>query len=250
MLTLSTTLALTLLPCLALGASFQVQVGANGGLEYNPSSITATDGDTVVFTFNPKNHTVTQTSFASPCAPLAGGFDTGFIPLPSGSTTKTYTIPSGTGTSPLWFSCAQATHCQQGMVFAINPPASNHTFDAFKANAQGPAGVATVASTAAAATNTLGSHDPATASGSVFSAASVQDGATGSVTNADVPTTTPTASVPTGGAGAGNGSGSGAGGATPTGAKTGGAVKSTAGVRDAALTVGAVFFAFNFMAFV
>ncbi|PPQ86004.1 hypothetical protein CVT25_001526 [Psilocybe cyanescens] len=106
---------------------------------------------------------------------------------------------------------------------------------ASRASAQGPAGVATVvvASTGAATgTNALGSHDPVTTSGSVSSAASVQQGATGSATNADVLTTTPTASVPTGGAGAGNGSGSGAGGAIPTGAKTGGAVKSTAGVRE------------------
>ncbi|PPQ86000.1 hypothetical protein CVT25_001522 [Psilocybe cyanescens] len=79
---------------------------------------------------------------------------------------------------------------EQGIVLAINPPGANHTFDAFKANTQGPTGVATVARTAA--TNTLGSHDPATASGSIFPAASVQDGAMGSVTNADVPTTTPT----------------------------------------------------------
>lgn len=56
-----------------------------------------------------------------------------------------------------------------------------------------------------------------------------------------------TASRDTGCAGAGNSSGSGAGsagGETPTGAKTGGAVKSTAGVRDAALAVSAVFVAF------
>ncbi|PPQ81650.1 hypothetical protein CVT25_013345 [Psilocybe cyanescens] len=43
-LALSTTLTLTLLPFLTLGASIQVQVGANGGLDYTPSFITATDG--------------------------------------------------------------------------------------------------------------------------------------------------------------------------------------------------------------
>ncbi|PPQ84206.1 hypothetical protein CVT25_002151, partial [Psilocybe cyanescens] len=53
----------------------------------------------------------------------------------------------------------------------------------------------------------------------LFSAASVQEDVMGSATNADVLTTTPTASVSTGGAGASNGSGSGAGsagGAIPT----------------------------------
>jgi len=30
------------------------------------------------------NHTVTQSSFSSPCQPLSGGFDSGFIYIPSG----------------------------------------------------------------------------------------------------------------------------------------------------------------------
>ncbi|PPQ89757.1 hypothetical protein CVT25_015774 [Psilocybe cyanescens] len=129
------------------------------------------------------------------------------VSLPSGSITKTYTIPPGSGTSPLWFSCAQATHCQQGMVFAINAPASNHTFVAFKANAPGPAGttVAVASTGAAVAANTLGSHDLATANGSVFLAASVRSGATGSVTDTDILTTT---AAPTGGAGAAGSAGS------------------------------------------
>ena len=38
---------------------------------------TAAVGDIVEFTFHPKNHSVTQSSFAQPCTPLPGGFDTG-----------------------------------------------------------------------------------------------------------------------------------------------------------------------------
>ena len=38
---------------------------------------TAAVGDTVEFTFHPQNHSVTQSSFAEPCTPLPGGFDTG-----------------------------------------------------------------------------------------------------------------------------------------------------------------------------
>ena len=34
-------------------------------------------GDVVVFTFHPKNHSVTQSSFNAPCTPLEGGFDAG-----------------------------------------------------------------------------------------------------------------------------------------------------------------------------
>ncbi|KAH9477300.1 putative GPI-anchored cupredoxin [Psilocybe cubensis] len=261
MLSLPTLISLALvsvghLSSFVQGASFAVQVGANGALEYSPSSITATDGDEVVFTFNPKNHTVTQTSFASPCAPLEGGFDTGFVPISSGTTTKTFTIPTGTGNSPLWFSCSQSTHCQQGMVFAINPPAApasgvDHTFPAFKANAQGLAGINTSPNAGTGVPSptpgTLGSHDPSTASGSVFSAASVNDGATGSATIADVPTTTQP--LPTGAAGAAtfsaSDSGSGSAGANPTSSAKNSAAKGRGGaVKESAMLVGAVFFIF------
>ena len=40
---------------------------------------------------SPGNHSVTQSSFADPCTPLAGGFDSGWILLPD--------APS---TPPLW----------------------------------------------------------------------------------------------------------------------------------------------------
>ena len=37
----------------------------------------ANPGDTVIFTFKQKNHTVTQSSLNTPCSPLASGFDSG-----------------------------------------------------------------------------------------------------------------------------------------------------------------------------
>lgn len=37
---------------------------------------------------------------------------------------------------PKWFYCGQPGHCQQGMVFAINPPATGNTFVAFQAAAK------------------------------------------------------------------------------------------------------------------
>lgn len=54
-----------------------IQVGPGSELLYNPSNISASIGDTVTFVFNPKNHTVTQSSFEEPCVALAGGFDSG-----------------------------------------------------------------------------------------------------------------------------------------------------------------------------
>lgn len=35
----------------------------------------------MVYHFNPKNHTVTQSSFASPCGPKDGGLDSGLYVL-------------------------------------------------------------------------------------------------------------------------------------------------------------------------
>ncbi|KAF9035163.1 Cupredoxin [Panaeolus papilionaceus] len=61
----------------------KVIVGENGQLAYNPMMVTASIGDTVMFEFRPKNHTVTQSSFLSPCEPLVkadgtSGFRSGF----------------------------------------------------------------------------------------------------------------------------------------------------------------------------
>jgi len=119
----------------ALAATFNVDVGA-GGLVFNPNKITAQAGDEVLFTFRAKNHTVTQSSLANPCDPLAGGGDSGFVPVAPGTTdfpTKRIIVPS---TVPLWFHCKQGNHCKSGMVFAINP-SSDAQMQEFIANAMG-----------------------------------------------------------------------------------------------------------------
>ena len=60
----------------------EVTVGANGMLAFSPSSITALVGDSIEFTFYPKNHSVTQSTFSNPCVPIeqttgTKGFDSG-----------------------------------------------------------------------------------------------------------------------------------------------------------------------------
>jgi hypothetical protein len=39
----------------------------------------------VVFTFMSNNHSATQSTFATPCNPMAGGMDSGFQPNPDNS---------------------------------------------------------------------------------------------------------------------------------------------------------------------
>ncbi len=99
-------LVLATLASTVSAANFQVQVG-NGALAFSPTNVTATTGDTVSFVFYPKNHTVTQSTFAAPCQPMSGGADSSFQPV----TANASNVPSFTitvnNTQPVWFYCKQ-----------------------------------------------------------------------------------------------------------------------------------------------
>jgi plastocyanin len=121
---------------------WDVQVGgANGSLTYTPEALSAAVGDQVVFHFNPKNHTVTQSAFADPCGHKEGGFASGFQFVAANSSVDsrpTFTVTVN-DTSPVWVYCGQAagtpaSHCGQGMVFSINCPSddSPNSFANFK----------------------------------------------------------------------------------------------------------------------
>jgi plastocyanin len=60
----------------------KIIVGANNDLVYEPNNIQAKVGDRVIFEFQSKNHTVTQSSFGNPCQGLvkddgSSGFKSG-----------------------------------------------------------------------------------------------------------------------------------------------------------------------------
>lgn len=59
-----------------------VLVGGEAGLVFVPESLSAAVGDTVHFVFLSKNHTVTQSTFDTPCKKMDGGIDSGFMPNP------------------------------------------------------------------------------------------------------------------------------------------------------------------------
>ncbi|KAG6861533.1 hypothetical protein C0995_015266 [Termitomyces sp. Mi166 len=132
-------------------ADITVQVGASGvslwttgrkwstndldtkSLAYSPSSITAQAGDNVIFEFQAKNHSVTQSTFASPCSFMPNGVNSGFMAV-TNSSLPIWNITISNASTPLWFFCAQTNpvvHCNQGMVFAINPTADK-SFAAFQ----------------------------------------------------------------------------------------------------------------------
>jgi plastocyanin len=107
------------------GATHTVTVGGAAGLVFSPSELKAAVGDTVIFTFLSQNHTATQSAFATPCEPLAGGMDSGFQPNPSNSVNPPPQVAMQVMVdTPLWFYCKQANHCGKGMTFSINPTAA------------------------------------------------------------------------------------------------------------------------------
>jgi len=159
----------------AKAADFQVTVGGPGGvIGYNPNFVTANPGDTVTFIFQQKNHTATQSTFANPCAPVAGGFDSGFIPVSANNTSGPF--PEAqlqvTDTNPIWVYCRQANHCQLGMVFAINP---GDKFAAFQAAATGNTTANPSNSTPASSVSTTSPTATAPISTSTPSSATSQD---------------------------------------------------------------------------
>ncbi|KAK1222088.1 hypothetical protein PQX77_015082 [Marasmius sp. AFHP31] len=115
---------------------FNVSVGENDGLTFNPTNITgAKEGDTINFTFQAKNHSAVQSTFDDPCTTKDGGADTGYQSIGQGEGPKTIEVKVN-GTDPVWFYCSQADHCKKGMVFAVNPTGAN-TFEAFQSKAKG-----------------------------------------------------------------------------------------------------------------
>ncbi|KAK6347338.1 hypothetical protein TWF696_007407 [Orbilia brochopaga] len=119
-----------------------VLVGLRNGdskLVFTPEVIYQNVGEQVRFRFYPQNHSVAQSSFDSPCAPLGGassgaGFFSGFNSIDDANQPNpTFTV-NITSNEPVYFYCAQGRHCQGGMVGIINPPSAD-TINVFKAAA-------------------------------------------------------------------------------------------------------------------
>jgi plastocyanin len=95
---------------LASAANVDVQVGADGGLDYSPNTVTAAVGDTITFHFAGEIHDVVQFNDDTPCQPLSGGFS---IPPQSGTSTFVVNV---TSTNTEYFYCSVANHCAAGQL--------------------------------------------------------------------------------------------------------------------------------------
>ncbi|KAF9552448.1 hypothetical protein CPC08DRAFT_714606 [Agrocybe pediades] len=203
------------------------------GFIFSPSNFTAKNGTVVTFQFTgiPGNHSVTQSSFPTPCEPLAGGFDSGNIFInTTQATTPTFNLTITNDSKPIWFFCKQLNptpHCGQGMVGSINAPASGNTFDKFLSAAKA-VGTAT-ASVGQGQGGLVGVG--ASASASVASQPAITI-----FTGAPVPTN----SAATNGSGSGSGSGSSTA-TAPGGSGTGGASQTPGAATDVAVSTFTVF---------
>jgi len=182
------TLVATLLPvgaALAQNQTWIVKVGENGTLSYDPPSVQANVGDTIAFQFMAKNHTVTQSSFASPCSNLTDangtpiGIDSGFKFVPNGTTSfPQWSFTLNNASAPLWFYCRQTGHCESGMVFAVNPTAQK-TYAEFQANAMASNSTNGTSATNGTSSATNGTSSSGSPSGSSSKTSSPSASATG-----------------------------------------------------------------------
>ncbi|PBK78436.1 hypothetical protein ARMSODRAFT_947347 [Armillaria solidipes] len=166
-------------------ADHAVTVGDGGTLAFNPTSVTALEGDTVTFSFRAKNHSATQSTFAAPCN--KSGIDSGFVPIPANSTLfGQWTFTVDNASAPLWFFCAQTGHCEAGMVFAVNPT-QEKSFQAFLATAQGngTAGSSTGVSSTVAASGGVSSASAGASAAASASSSAASTSAASSTANAN-----------------------------------------------------------------
>ncbi|CZS96923.1 uncharacterized protein RCO7_02674 [Rhynchosporium graminicola] len=112
----------------ASAATIDVKVGS-GGLNFQPDSFAANEGDSVVFHFysGSGSHSVALSAFDTPCQPASGGFYSGII-MGDQAGDHTYTI-NITTTTPQYIYCSVGSHCQNGMVAILNPPSSSSSQD-------------------------------------------------------------------------------------------------------------------------
>ncbi|RDB25486.1 hypothetical protein Hypma_007603 [Hypsizygus marmoreus] len=124
---------------------------------FQPTTVTAQNGDTVFFNFTQGNHTVTQSTFASPCIPAhetnvtINGFDSSFRNAGAGTaiTNLEYTVTDSSTT--VWF--YDSNTCARGGVGAINiNGSSSETIDGFRRNAIRLNGTSPSSSTSASGT--------------------------------------------------------------------------------------------------
>jgi plastocyanin len=97
-------------------------VAGLGGLRFDPDNVFAEIGDIVQWNFLPKNHSVAKSSFGKPCIPEENGvsFFSGFNFVTNENLAPDVFQIVVEDKTPIWYYCAQGTHCRDRMVGVIN----------------------------------------------------------------------------------------------------------------------------------
>ncbi|KAF1358796.1 hypothetical protein EJ07DRAFT_81676, partial [Lizonia empirigonia] len=105
-----------------------VQVGPTA-LTFVPQTISAVQGDTVVFELFP-GHNIVEGNFDSPCETGDDGFYSG--PYSDTNNGERKFVVNVTSDDPVYYFCSVQKHCQSGMVGGVNVPTSgDETIDAY-----------------------------------------------------------------------------------------------------------------------
>lgn len=130
---------------LAAAETIVITVGGNstdGTTTFDPPSVDAVLGDTVIFNFTSGNHTATQSTFGNPCIPAhdtnvtINGFDSGFRNTTPGTSGSILSVPilEQNQNQTFWF--FDFNTCGEGGVGAINDnESSTETLVGFVRNA-------------------------------------------------------------------------------------------------------------------
>ncbi|PPQ87443.1 hypothetical protein CVT25_008179 [Psilocybe cyanescens] len=112
----------------ACAKTIVITVGGNTtsdpGAVFNPQTVVADTGDVVLFNFTQGNHTVTQSTFPSPCTAVhftnstINGFDTSFRDTRNGTAITDFTLTITDNTTTIWF--FDWNTCPEGGVGGIN----------------------------------------------------------------------------------------------------------------------------------
>ncbi|KAF9064185.1 hypothetical protein BDP27DRAFT_1367415 [Rhodocollybia butyracea] len=93
---------------------------------FDPPTVSAGMDDIIDFVFTGlKQHSVTESTLANPCQPREGGFNSGLTSLSNStdsSDAPVWKLRITNASIPIYFFCTHSTHCNAGMVGAINPP--------------------------------------------------------------------------------------------------------------------------------
>ncbi|MCJ1420571.1 hypothetical protein MMC32_006929 [Xylographa parallela] len=108
----------------ATGTTHMVTVGGSANV-FSPNSVAAAVGDFVEFVFMATNHSLTQSTFNTPCIKLVGGIDTGAMANVNGMVAPPpHVTIQITSLTSLFFFSQQISVCGMGMVFSVNPTAN------------------------------------------------------------------------------------------------------------------------------